>query len=155
MALSVHITITGDKEAIGRLGKLGTSLLNFQGAMRSIGKELPSYFSNQVMNSQGGAIGERWPALSPATRLQKSKLYPGAGPLVRTGQMKNSFGADYPDSNTAVIGNSAPYFVYHQSKLARRKLPRRAMMSTSGAVKDIIKDIIDADIRNKIAGAGL
>lgn len=155
MALNVQIKISGDKETIEKLGKMGQSLLNFQSAMRSIGKELPSYFSNQVFSSQGGAIGERWPALKQDTKLQKSKRYPGAQPLVRTGQMKGGFRADFPDVNSVSIGNVAPYFVYHQSKAPRRKLPRRTMMSTGGQVKAIIGQIIDADVRDKITKVGL
>ena len=65
--------------------------------------------------------------------------------------MQHSFEATYPDLNSVAIGNTAPYFKYHQSKLARRKLPRRPMMSTGGDVKSIIGLIIEADIKDKIA----
>lgn len=155
MSLNVQIKITGDKETIAKLGKMGQSLLNFQSAMRSIGKELPDYFGNQVFGSQGGAIGERWPALKQATKESKAKKYFTATPLVNTGRMKRGFRADYPDVNSVSIGNVMPYFVYHQSKAPRSKLPRRTMMSTGGNVKAIIGNIIDADVRKKIAGAGL
>lgn len=154
MALSVQIVIQGDKETIQRLGKLGTSLLSFQMAMREIGSELTSYFSNQVFASQGGALGERWDPLKPKTKLDKAKKYPGAQPLVRTGEMKNSFEDEYPNLNSVVIGNTAPWFPYHQSKAPRSKLPRRPMMSTGGNVKSIVAKIIDADVRNKLTKAG-
>lgn len=153
--LAVQIKISGDKETIAKLGKLGQSFMSFQMAMRDIGKELPAYFGGQVFASQGGAIGERWAPLKQATKNQKSKLYPGAQPLVATGTMQNSFEAEYPDLNSVSIGNSAPYFVYHQSKAARRKLPRRTMMSTGGDVKAIIGQIIEADVHAKIAKAGI
>jgi len=155
MSLNVQIKITGDKETIAKLGKMGQSLLNFQTAMRSIGKELPSYFSNQVFGSQGGAIGERWPALKQATKDSKAKKYFTATPLVNTGAMKRGFRAEYPDFNSVMIGNVAPYFDYHQSKAPRSKLPRRTMMSTGGQVKSIIGSIIDADVKQKITKAGL
>jgi len=153
--LSVSIEIKGDKETIAALGKLGSSLLNFQMAMRSIGKELVSYYGNNVMNSQGGAIGQRWPALKQSTKEAKAKRYYTSTPLVNTGTMKQSFDSMAPDLNSVTIGNKAPYFVYHQSSAPRSKLPRRVMMSTGGNVKGIIGQIIDADIKAKIQKAGL
>lgn len=154
--LTVSITIKGDKETIEKLGKLGSKLLNFQLAMRAIGQELPAYFQGQVFASQGGAIDQRWAPLSTSTRNWKAKHYPGAQTLVRTGAMQHSFAAEYPDINSVVIGNSAPYFKYHQSNAARKsKLPRRVMISSGGQVKTIIGKIIDADIKMKIAEAGL
>lgn len=152
--LQVAITIKGDKETIARLGKLGTSLLNFQMAMRSIGKELTFYYGNQVFSSQGGALGQRWPALASSTREQKAKNWRGRSPLVRTGTMKSSFASAFPDVNSVLIGNEMPYFVYHQSSAPRRKLPRRVMMSTGGSVKTIIGRIIDDDINKKLQKAG-
>lgn len=153
--LSVSITISGDKETIEKLGKLGQSFLNFQLAMRSIGKELTGYFANQVFASQGGALSQRWPQLANSTKVDKAKHYPGAGILVRTGEMKNSFDFYQPDVNSVIIGNNAPYFVYHQSSAPRHKLPRRVMMSTGGNVKSIVANIIDADVKDKLLKAGL
>lgn len=153
--LSVTIKISGDKETIAKLGKLGQSFMSFQMAMREIGKELPAYFAGQVYVSQGGALGEKWEPLKQATKNRKAKMYPGAQPLVATGTMQKSFDAEYPDANSVMIGNTAPYFVYHQSKAPRSKLPRRVMISSGGSVRTIIAQIIDTDIRNKIAKAGL
>lgn len=155
MSMTISITITGKSETIQKLGKLGTMLLNFQGAMRSIGSELTSYFGNQAFVSQGGAIDERWPALAQSTKVQKSKKYPGAGPLVRTGEMKGSFDFELPDVNSVLIGNTAAHFPYHQSKAPRRHLPRRAMIGTGGQVRTIVGKIIDADVRSKLQKAGL
>lgn len=153
--LSVAITIKGDKETIAALGKLGSSFLNFQMAMRSIGKELTNYYGNNVFNSQGGAIGQRWPALAQATKKQKVKKFYTATPLVNTGDMKKGFTSTFPDVNSVTIGNKMDYFKYHQSSAPRTRLPRRVMMSTGGSVKTIIGDIIQADIEGKIEKAGL
>lgn len=153
--VSVSIQITGTDVQIAKLGKLGASFLNFDMAMKSIGDELTSYFANQVYVSQGGAIDERWPALARSTKVQKAKKYPGAGPLIRTGEMKNSYDFETPDVNSVVIGNTAAHFPYHQSKAPRRHLPRRATIGTGGQVKTIVGKIIDADIRTKLQKAGL
>lgn len=153
--LSVAITIKGDKETIAALGKLSSSFLNFQMAMRSIGKELTNYYGNNVFNSQGGAIGQRWPALAQATKNYKAKKYFTGTPLVNTGAMKQGFESTFPDVNSVTIGNKMYYFKYHQSSAPRTRLPRRVMMSTGGNVKTIIGTIIDADIKAKIEKAGL
>jgi len=153
--LSVAITIKGDKETIAKLGKLGSSFLNFQMAMRSIGDELTRYYGNNVFNSQGGAIGQKWPALAQSTKDAKAKRFFTATPLVNTGAMKQGFTSTFPDVNSVTIGNKMDYFKYHQSSAPRSHLPRRVMMSTGGNVKTIIGTIIDADIQGKIAKAGL
>jgi hypothetical protein len=62
--------------------------------------------------------------------------------------MRNSFihkeGKDY-----VLVTNTAPYFKYHQSRLPRRKLPRRVMMKLDETrkqtiVKEFQKAIIEA-----------
>ena len=94
---------------------LSTSLNDFKGVFGKIGGYLGSFFKNEVFSTEGAVIGERWAVGPYYHRLQ------------RTGKMKNSFihkeAKDY-----VLITNTAPYFKYHQSKLPRRKLPRRIMM---------------------------
>lgn len=152
---SIQITITGDKQNIAKLSKLGQSLVMFEGAMNSIGKELSAYFAGQVFASQGGILGDQWPALSDEYALYKAKKYPGRGPLIRTGEMQSSFFYE-ADSQGVLIGNAADHFKYHQSDETRTSnLPRRTMMALTDDVKDIITMIIDADVERKIRMAGL
>lgn len=153
MAL-VTIKITGDDVTINRLQKLGKNLLMFRSAMDDIGGELTDYFSGQVFASQGGAIGQPWPRLSPAYQARKAKLYPGRGPLQRTGQLQKGF-YHTSDDQSVTIKNRKKYFDYHQSTEPRSKIPRRAMMATTGEVKDIVARVLQADVTAKIAKAGL
>jgi phage gpG-like protein len=150
----VTIKITGDQEAIGKLQKLGKSLIMFRSAMNEIGGELSDYFSQQVFASQGGAIGERWPRLSPAYQARKAKFYPGRGPLQRTGEMQKGF-YHTSDEQSVTIKNRKKYFDYHQSTEPRSKIPRRPMMATTGEVKDIVARVLQADVTAKIRKAGL
>lgn len=150
----ITVKVTGDVETINRLQKLGKSFLNFKLALDKIGEELESYFGNQVFASQGGAIDESWPALSPKYQAWKSKHFPGRGPLIQTGKMQDSF-THRSTASYVEVDNSAPYFKYHQSTLPRQKIPRRAMMGINDPVKSIISDIINADMRKKISQAGL
>ena len=167
------MTITGDKKVIDGLSKMGKSLYLWNREMRLIGTEVTHYFANDVMNSQGGAIGERWPKLSEARRnvkatghasldrskwrkqVTKAKAYPGAGPLIATGAMKKSFTSD-ADETSVTITNSAEYFAYHQSSQARKSaLPRRVMMKSSQSVRDIVGNILEEGVKKKIKEAGL
>ena len=121
---------------------------------RIIGKEVTSYFSNQGFDSQGGVLGEKWPALSPAYKKYKAKKYGSVIPLVRTKAMKRGFVYD-SDAESVTITNSAPYFAYHQSNEPRTKLPRRVMMKATPAVKTLVSGIIQDGLTNKIRSAGL
>lgn len=171
MALTMHVVISGDKEIISKLRKLKQSIFTFERAMKTIGEELTSYFSNQVFASQGGILGERWPALSEKYRIYKAtghttlnlarqkattnvNTYPGRGILVKTGEMKNSFVFE-ADNKSVFITNTSDHFPFHQSNESRSKLPRRVMMKTTPEIRQVVTQIVDDEIKNKIRAAGL
>jgi len=113
--MNITFEIEGEVQLSRRMRGLSTSLDDFKGVFGKIGGYLGSFFKNEVFDTEGAVFGEKW-AIGPYYhRLQ------------RTGKMKNSFihkeAKDY-----VLITNTAPYFKYHQSKLPRRKLPRRIMM---------------------------
>lgn len=152
--LSVEIKITGTEQVIAKLRRLDTGLTDFRGAMGDIGNEVSKYYAGQVFASQGGAIGVRWPTLAVSTMLYKRKRYPqyATVPLMRTGAMQGSF-TSIPTSNSVTIGNTAPYFQYHQSSAPRSKIPYRPMMAINNDVKTIVKKILEADVARKIQAA--
>lgn len=155
MSMSISVTVTGDDTLLNKLENFGAQLVMMEGAMNSIGKELTAFFANQVFASQGGILGENWADLSPAYAVWKAKMYPGRPPLVRTGEMQNSFVFE-SDQSSVTIANNADYFAYHQSDQERTSnLPRRTMMAVSPEVNSIIVQIIDADVSNKISMLGL
>jgi phage gpG-like protein len=156
MSVSVSVNISGDTATIDKINALKESLENFSQAFKTLGAELVSYASNQVFSTQGGVYGTPWKSLAASTQAYKVKHYRqyASLPLIATGLMKNSF--DFlATPNTLTIGNTAPYFVYHQSSAPRTKLPRREMLGVNVDVESIIKQVIDADIRDKLTAAGL
>lgn len=66
--------------------------------------------------------------------------------------MQHSFTA-VSTTTSVTIGNSKDYFKYHQSSAPRHKIPYRPMMAINDDVKTIVQNIIQADIRQKIASA--
>ncbi len=150
MALQVRVTVSGDSSFLQRAGRV-ISTGDFSKPLKEIGNELVSYYSGQVFASQGGVLGEPWATLAHSTMAYKSKHYRAyaAIPLIATGTMKNSFEAKVT-SRQLTIGNTAPYFVYHQSSAPRTRLPRRQMLGVNDDVKQIIKQIISRDLNSKL-----
>lgn len=182
MALSISITINGEAQVIQHLQSVGQMLTDFSDAMKNIGRELVSYYSNQVFASQGAVYGEQWAPLSAVTLAMRGahnvQLSPREAAFVgflhnKRGQdgtlaslragisarqplvtghpdgMQFSFYAN-ADANSVVIGNSQPYFKYHQSTAPRTRLPRRQMLGINDDVRGIAQQLIQADIAAKI-----
>jgi phage gpG-like protein len=150
--LNVDIHITGTADVIAKFKRLNLSLTDFKPIMEKVGSEVSKYYRGQVFASQGGVFGVKWPTTLAATTKYKLKHYPqyATTPLIRTGDMQNSFRFD-ADNNSVTISNPTPYFKYHQSSAARKSnLPRRQMMGINNPVKSIVRQIIDADIKAKL-----
>lgn len=153
MSLSVHVILEADK-VDDALSMLGQSLVMFEEAFDNIGKNLSDYFSGQVFASQGQILGDQWPELSEQYEAWKAVNYPGRPPLIRTGEMQDSFAYDSTDTSLTMF-NTSDHFVYHQSTEPRTIIPRRAMMAVNDDVRSIIAYLFDQDINAKIARAGL
>lgn len=179
--LQISVKISGTQEVIDKLRRLDTSLLNFSDAMGQIGDELKNYYSGQVFASQGAVLGHPWPPLSPVTLLARGhsgnglkfessrqanfagyllsrRLQIGGGSslnfniLEDTGTMRRSFYAD-TTATSVTIGNTAPYFKYHQSSAPRHKIPYRPMLGINDDIQAIVHDIIQSDLDQKIEAA--
>lgn len=148
--MNISITVRGDKEVKAKLRRLGASIYDMKRAMQLIGRDVGNYFSTQGFASQGGVFGSPWRQLNRRYAIRKAAEYPGRPPLVKTGEMKNSFEFE-PGTNSVIIGNSSTHFKYHQSTLPRTRLPRRQMMGINEPVKRIIRQHIQDEVRRKIA----
>lgn len=150
----VSVTITGNKQILNRVAKLGGKLKDMSDAFEKIGSDVAQYYAEEAFASQGTVFKARWEPLSARTKRYKKKHYPTFvnQPLVRrdsSDSMKNSF--DYTvKPNQVVIGNSAPYFKYHQSTLDRTVIPRRQMMGINKPVQRIVKHYIKENIEQKL-----
>ena len=140
MPFALRFEIEGEAELSRRFMKLSEGVKNFAPAFSETEAYMKKTFSRDVFETEGGVIGESWKPLTSAYAARKMKKYPGKGLLEATGTMKNSF-ATFSNMSSAAIWNTADYFKYHQSKAARSKLPRRAMMKLDIEQKSVITKI--------------
>lgn len=150
--MQITLDVRGNTEVQQKLKRLGESLLIMPAAMREIADKTTKYYENEVFNSQGGILGLNWQRLAPSTTRAKTKNYRQFSnvPLMASGRMRESFvAASTPTSVT--ISNTAPYFIYHQSTATRYKLPRRAMMGINEPIRELIRDAVTKEIRNKLS----
>lgn len=153
--MNIVIKISGDQVLLDKIHRFSAAMLNFDDAMSKIGKELGDgdngYFPGQAFASQGGVFGIKWPTNKAKTKLYKSKHYRvnTTNTLIRTGEMRGSF-AYKADKNSVEVSNKAGYFKYHQSSAPRHKMPYRPMMGINDDVKNIVKAILEADIKRKV-----
>lgn len=157
--MQITVTVTGLDRVNERLSQLSASLHDFTAALETLGKQLILFYSNNVFISQGQALGSRWTPLKASTQAYKATHWPGRGPLIRTGAMQQSFESTVtPDS--LFITNTAPYFPYQQQGTTEgpghgHNIPARQMLGVNTTVESMIKAVLEADIRSKIAGTNL
>lgn len=147
--LQVTWTIEGERQLSRRISKIGDEIKDWTNAFKEAGQTIKDVFANEVFSSEGAVIGESWPALKPQYLAAKRKQGYTGGILVKTSLMKNSFRYEY-DKHSAIIWNSADYFKYHQSKGARRRLPRRVMMKLGTTQREIIMKIFHTYWHKKV-----
>lgn len=121
----IQVTITGDKEFVAKLtGFVGSDGLNLKKSMGASGLYLTRFFSGEVFTSRGRVIDEPWPALNPRYAAWKARTFPGSPPLIRSGEMNDSFGFE-EHKRSLDLFNTADHFDYHQEG---RGVPQRMMM---------------------------
>ena len=156
----ITVQVTNLHETNDKLTKLALSMHNFESAMVEVGKALEHYFGTDVFESEGGALGSRWKALSEPYGSVKRRTYDGRLILEKTGHLRKSWYSEADPmsvfiSNNARTPKGANLFAIHQlgtgSGTGRgHNIPARPMMGINEPVKSIIGQIIEADIRSKI-----
>ena len=78
--------------------------------------------------TEGSLVGG-WKPLARSTVQGRIRAgFGGEHPILpRTGALRKSF-YSFVDQRKAVVSSRSPYFVYHQSRLPRKKIPRRAIL---------------------------
>jgi phage gpG-like protein len=145
----ITVTLSGDKEAMERLRRIGGGVLDLSSPMSSIGRYLTGFFSGEVFASRGGVIGKSWRPLNNQYAARKARTFPGRPPLIRTGVMNRSFKANAGRASVLLL-NSDPKFAFHQSGTSR--IPARTMMAVDQTRERRIVDIIDAHL-GRVMGA--
>lgn len=156
--LSVTVQVTGLDNVESRLTALGAKLYDFTAAFESLATQLILFYSQTVFGSRGQALGEDWQPLTAKTDQEKASKWPGKDMLVRTGTMQDSFYSEVTPVSL-FIGNKVDYFPYHQlgtSPGAGRghNIPARQMLGINDTVEGMIRETIEADIREKINSTG-
>ena len=146
MAKSALVTfeIEGEKQLIRKFRGIQLAGNNWKSTFTKIGKDLTGCFSGPVFSTKGAEIGEPW---KPRTKSYPWKI------LQKTGKMKGGF--RYNAGRMSVeIYNIADYFKYHQSKTARRYMPRRVMMKLDNKRKTNIMKRLHTDLYIKLKSGG-
>jgi len=121
--MQLQFTIEGVTEFNRRLNKFSDNIKDWSQSTEKVGQYLKGFFTNEVFESEGSIIGEKW------------KDGPYYHKLQRTGFMRNSFYFKN-DKEKVELGNTAGYFKYHQSNQPRKSnLPRRIMMKLGESQK--------------------
>jgi phage gpG-like protein len=142
--MQIEWTIEGEKQLSRRLQMVSTGLSDFTDAFKRTAEYLKDAFEDSF-DTQGKNIGVTWPKLAQSTIKQKSRNYPGAPMMVRTGVLRNGFMNLYK-TDMAMVWNSVNYFKYHQSNKSRARLPRRIMMNLGNEQKESVVKFFQAYI---------
>jgi phage gpG-like protein len=90
-----------------------------------------------------GALSGGWQPLSVGTIAGRIRAGYGASPILqRTGALRKSFYA-FVNEKKALVSSKSPYFVYHQSRMPRTKIPRRAMLILTENTKQNIVEVFN------------
>jgi phage gpG-like protein len=138
MSFQISWQLEGEQQLLRNLRIKADRVKDWTPAFKKVSEELKNTFANDVFQSRGGAIGEKWPKLSPQYLAAKTRAGYPEQPLVRTGAMQKSFKTLFK-ADMAAVWNTAAYFKYHQSKLPRNRLPRRAMMKIYHQQREVIQ----------------
>ena len=147
MALQFQIDLEGEKEFSRTLLIAIDGLQDFEPPLKRIGGELHKTF--QLNFDQQGALFGKWAPRKPIIRAgQRIDTWPL---LEKSGTMKASF---YETVNplSLQMGNKTPYFIYHQSKEPRERLPRRIMMKIDEDRRNFIVKALQAYIVTLLRG---
>lgn len=145
-------TIEGETQFSRRLRNVVLDKEDLKRPLQKAAQNLVRTFGNEVFASRGSEIQESWAALSPVTLARKARMGYPSDPLVATGEMKRGF-RSIVSTDQAVIYNTAPYFKYHQSNQARRKIPRRVMMKLGFNQREMIVKEFQKEWRLKMKKA--
>ena len=143
MPVDLKFEIEGEKEMSRKLMILSKDIKDLRPEFEKGTNFLKEFFGGEAFESRGALLGEPWPP--------RKKFYPWP-PLERSGRMRRSFDTEVGNLQGAVF-NAVDYFKYHQSKMPRRKLPRRIMMKLTNQLKDKIVSIFHEGIYNRIIKA--
>lgn len=160
---TITVTIKGGAAVAAKLKNLGSRLYEMRDEFEDVGKEMASYYGNEVFNSQGGVYGDRWQSLSTATLKYKTSHLGGqlagasaAQPLVRSGAMKAGFKFEASRASVRVyndVESQSGYNYFQAHQLGLGHVPQRLMIGLNKELERRIADKIKVGIEKKLASA--
>ena len=139
-SMELEMSIEGERQLSRRIEGIAKDCKDFSPEFKDVGSYLVGFFSGEVFDSRGAVYGEAW--------KKRKKEYPW--PLLeKTGEMRYAF-KDKVEKMGVAVFNPVMYFKFHQSKMPRRKLPRRIMMKLDEMRKSMIVQIFHRGIWNRL-----
>jgi len=146
--LELVFSIEGETQLMRRLGDISRDVKNWTSEFRQVGDLLLKTF-RENFRSEGKTLGEPWSPLKASTLIEKRRLGFPPDILVRTGRLRDSFKSK-PERYEVVVSNPTPYFIYHQSRRPRHRLPRRVMMKIDDKRKQLIVKMFQKSVENML-----
>jgi len=140
--IELEFQVEGITELSRRLRITADRIKDFTPEFQEIGDYLTDFFSGPVFETRGAVLGESWKPRKDEGKYTWSLLE-------KTGKMRFGFKSE-PKPNQVKIWNITDYFKYHQSRLPRRKLPRRVMMKLIEPIKTRIVKIFHQGIWERL-----
>jgi phage gpG-like protein len=150
--LTLSFSIEGETALLRKLEGVEQEMKNWYPEFRKTGDMLQKTFRDNF-DTEGSMLGKPWQPLAVTTVTKKARHGYPPDVLVRTGKMKNAFRSQ-PNTTYVEIDNPTPYFVYHQSRQPRQKLPRRIMMHLDEKRKQMIVKIFQSAVAEKLKRRG-
>jgi len=136
--IELNFTLEGQTELARRIRTLDNKVKDWKPEFEQSGIFLKNFFGGEVFETRGAILGEPWkPTGNPWPILEK------------TGRMRRGFQSK-AESTRAEVFNAVSYFKYHQSRMPRKRLPRRIMMLLTNQLKNQIIQIFHFGYNKRI-----
>ena len=156
---TVRLGISGETDVARRLEAFALYVSDLTPAWPAVDRAVQSVIAAQFA-SEGAHGGEIWKPLKPRTQRERQRLgfQPSHPILRRTGDLEKSLTQGTGDTISAHLplqyryGTAVPYFVYHQSKAPRTRLPRRAPVEFAADDRNAVMRPIRVYVRGGLPG---
>ena len=137
MAINIQFEIEGVKELSRRIIGIAKDTNDFSKEFKQSGDFLKLFSETKVFDSEGSILRKKWASGPNYNKLQ------------RTGRMRRGFKSRSKKMSTTV-SNVVDYFKYHQSRLPRRRLPRRIMLRLTEQIRQRIVKFFSDGLNKRV-----
>jgi len=149
--VKIKITLIGSDKILKKLQYQKGVLKDFSKELDEVGKYLVRFHRDEIFDTEGQIIGQKWQPLKSVYEYKKRQLYPGAGILVRTGNLRRGFIYDVNKNRMVFRNKVVSYGPTHQFGDPRRNIPQRMFFLIDKQRREKIVDIIHAGVIRRLA----